>query len=172
MNFKRQFFHHLLFPNLFTKFSLSEMHQSRSPKMEEYSKPFESNIQKTEVDIFDVFDLQYQPGADPFDFYNEYRKLIIANLMKKGDVILWQESRLLDADEEISPTFEIMILANVLGLIDTRLTGLVREKYRPLIGRTKSLMDYRMDILGEIFSSLSQMEDNKYKSNIPDLLAR
>ena len=148
------------------------MHHSESPKMEEYSKPCESNIQKTEVGFFDVFDLQYQPGADPFCFYNEYRNLIIANLMKKGDVILWQESRLLDADEEISPTFEIMILANVLGLIDTRLPVLVREKYRPLIGRTKSLMDYRMEILGEMLSSLSQTEDNECKSNIPDLLAR
>jgi len=140
--------------------------------MVKYSKPCEDNIQQTKVDFFNLFDFQYQPGADPFDFYNEYRNLIIAMLMKKGDVILWQESRVLDADEELSPTFEIIILASVLGLIDTRLPGLVRGKYDHLIGRTKSIMDYKMDILGEMCSSLSQMEDKKCESDVPDLLAR
>ena len=141
--------------------------------MVKYSKPGESNIQLIEVDFFNLFDFKYQPQDDPFDFYNEYRNLIIANLMKKGDVILWQESRVLDVDEEISPTFEIMILANVLGLIDTRLLGLVREKYHHLIGRTKSLMDYRVEILGEICSSLHKMEEKKCESGVTDfLLAR
>ncbi len=36
-----------------------------------------------------------------------------------------------------------MILANVLGLIDARLPGYVREKYQDLLGRAEGLMDYQ-----------------------------
>jgi hypothetical protein len=36
-----------------------------------------------------------------------------------------------------------MILANVLGLIDARLPGYVRQKYQDLLGRAEGLMDYQ-----------------------------
>ena len=53
-------------------------------------------------------------------FYNEYRNVIIANLKKRGDEIRWQNEALA-RDEKLSPTFEDLILINVLALIDARL---------------------------------------------------
>jgi hypothetical protein len=40
-----------------------------------------------------------------------------------------------------------MILANVLGLIDARLPGYVRQKYQDLLGRAEGLMDYQAALL-------------------------
>ncbi len=39
-----------------------------------------------------------------------------------------------------------MILANVLGLIDARLPGYVRQKYQDLLGRAEGLMDYQASL--------------------------
>jgi hypothetical protein len=74
---------------------------------------------------------------------NTGRNLVVASLRKKGDTIRWQNDRVLTYDEELSPTFEEMILANVLGLIDARLPGYVRQKYQDLLGRAEGLMDYQ-----------------------------
>jgi len=116
-------------------------------------------IQQEETHFFDLFELHYQPGEGAIDFYERYRSLIIANLKKRGDIIMWQNSTILETDEELSPTFEDMILANVLGLIDAGLPGCVKENYQHLIGRTKSLMDYRNDILIQVPSFLTKMEE-------------
>jgi hypothetical protein len=78
---------------------------------------------------------------------NTGRNLVVASLRKKGDTIRWQNDRILAHDEELSPTFEEMILANVLGLIDARLPGYVRQKYQDLLGRAKGLMDYQAALL-------------------------
>jgi hypothetical protein len=59
---------------------------------------------------------------------------------------LWQ-NRVLTEDEQLSPTFEDLILANLLFLIDVRLPGCVRDHYQHLIDKTKSLMDYKDEIL-------------------------
>jgi hypothetical protein len=84
-------------------------------------------------------------------FYNEYRSLVVACLRKKGDIVAWQDNVVLTEDEQISPTFEDMILANVLRLIDTRLPGLVRDQYnKQAVGRQRSLMDLRKEILGSV----------------------
>ncbi len=70
---------------------------------------------------------------------------------KKGDIVAWQDNVVLTEDEQLSPTFEDMILANVLRLIDTRLPGLVRELYnKQAIGNKRSLMDLKKEILGNV----------------------
>jgi len=107
--------------------------------------------------FFNVFDLEYQPGSSVVDFYCQYRNLFVASLKKKGETISWQ-NRVLTEDEQISPTFEDLILANLLCLIDGRLPGCVRAHYRHLIGKTKSLMDYKDDILSEALTFLKNIE--------------
>jgi len=117
------------------------------------------NMHDKESNFFDLFDLQYQPDISPVDFYNQYRNLVIANLKKQGDIIIWQNNYVLEADEQLSPTFEDMILANVLYLIDSRLPLSVKNNYHLLIGRKRSLMDYRTDILTQVPSFLIKTED-------------
>jgi hypothetical protein len=104
------------------------------------------DAQKKGEHFFNLFDLEYQKGTSVFDFYSQYRNLFVASLKKKGDKILWQ-NRVLTDDEQLSPTFEDLILANLLFLIDVRLPGCVRDHYQHLIDKTKSLMDYKEDIL-------------------------
>ncbi len=84
----------------------------------------------------------------------------MACLKKKGDVILWQNNTVLEEDEKLSPTFEELIFANVLGLIDIRLLGHVRDKYYQRIGDARSLMDYQEDILNNVIKFLTELDTN------------
>ncbi len=74
--------------------------------------------------VFNLFSLKYQPeSSSTTGFYNQYRDLVIASLKKKGDIVGGENNIMLEEDEQLSPTFEELILANVLGLIDSRLPG-------------------------------------------------
>ncbi len=84
----------------------------------------------------------------------------MACLKKKGDVILWQNNTVLTEDEQLSPTFEELILANVLGLIDVRLLGHVKDKYYNRLGAEQTLMDYQADILSNVPNFLTELENN------------
>jgi hypothetical protein len=110
--------------------------------------------------LLNLLDLCYQPEASIKGFYNQYRNVVLACLKKKGDVILWQNNMVLTEDEQLSPTFEELILANVLGLIDVRLLGHVRDKYYNRLGAAQTLMDYQADILSNVPNFLTELENN------------
>jgi hypothetical protein len=110
--------------------------------------------------LLHLLDIQYQQETSVVDFYNQYRNVVMACLKKKGDVILWQDNTVLEEDEKLSPTFEELILANVLGLIDIRLLGHVRDKYYQRIGDARSLMDYQEDILNNVIKFLPELDNN------------
>jgi len=120
----------------------------------------DKNIQYKEILFFNLFDLQYNKEVSAVAFYDQYRNLIIASLKRKGDIIVWQNETVLAEDEQLSPTFEELIFANVLSLIDTRLPSQVRDNYYCLLGKTKSLMDYRDDILDKVPTFLEEIEGN------------
>jgi hypothetical protein len=124
------------------------------------------DIQQKGIHFFSIFDLRFQPGTSAVAFYNQYRNQVTANLKKQGDTIIWQNNTILEADERCSPTFEDMILANVLGLIDPRLPGHVRDHYHHLIGKTKSLMDYRTDILVKVPTFITEIEGKPQNSSL------
>ena len=111
--------------------------------------------------FFNLFDLEYQQGTSVFDFYSQYRNAFVSSLKKKGDRILWQ-NRVLTEDEQFSPTFEDLILANLLFLIDTRLPGCVREQYQHLIGKANCLMDYKDEIFAMVPAFLGESDDCLY----------
>jgi hypothetical protein len=110
--------------------------------------------------LLHLLDIQYQQETSVVDFYNQYRNVVIACLKKKGDVILWQNNTVLTNDEQLSPTFEELILVNVLGLIDVRLLGHVKDKYYNRLGDARSLMDYQADILSNVPNFLTELENN------------
>jgi hypothetical protein len=71
-----------------------------------------------------VIDLKYLPGSSAVDFYNKYREAVLASLMQQiNDSGIWQQ---VTAEEQLSPTFEDLILANVLRRIHVGLPSLVR----------------------------------------------
>jgi len=123
----------------------------------------EYNIQ--DMHFLNLFNLEYPPEISAFDFYNQYRKLVIACLKKKGDIIKWQSSKVLEADEELSPTFEDMILAVALTLFDTRLPGLIKDNDHFQIGENESLMDYKTDILNKVPILLTKTENDLVEVN-------
>ncbi len=117
-----------------------------------------SLLQK-ELHFLDFFGLRNPVQTDAVGFYNKFRSVIIASLKKKGDVITWQNNRVLEEDEELSPTFEELILAVVLELIDVCLPVRVRKEY--LLGKTeKSLMFYKSDIFAKIPTRLIGIDAN------------
>jgi hypothetical protein len=111
-----------------------------------------------EIHYFDLFDHEYQQRTSPVGFYNQFRNLVIASLKKKGEIITWQNDTVLMEDEQLSPTFEELILAIVLALIEPGLLGQVRNEYRHRLGTTKDLMDYRDEILTQLPSSFIKTE--------------
>ena len=132
------------------------------------------DMQHKEILFCNLFDLQYCKEISAAEFYDQYRNLIVACLKKKGDTIMWNNNTVMAEDEQLSPTFEELILANVLGLINTRLPGHVRDNYNSLIGKTKSLMDYRTDILDKVPTFLKAIDVNMraVSKSDEDLLSR
>jgi hypothetical protein len=132
-----------------------------------YSKLREDyDIQQKGIHFFNLFELKYEPGEPAVGFYNKYRNLVAANLGVAGDTIVWQRNAVLNADERLSPTFEDMILANVLGLIDPRLPNHIKDHYHHLIGRAKRLMDFKTDILVKIPTFLTEIENKPHNNTI------
>jgi hypothetical protein len=81
------------------------------------------DIHNNEILFFNLLDLQYKSDISAVGFYDQYRNLIVASLKRKGDTIEWQNDTILAEDEQLSPTFEELIFANVLSLINTHLPG-------------------------------------------------
>jgi hypothetical protein len=111
-----------------------------------------------ESHFFDLWDVQYKQETCVTDFYCHYRNMIIASLKKKGNIILWQNSKVLEEDEQLSPTFEELILTVVLLLIDSRLPGHIKDEYVHLIGKGESVMDFKTEILAEVTAFFTAQE--------------
>jgi hypothetical protein len=120
----------------------------------------ENGIKQNRLLLRHLLALKYRQHANGDKFYNQYRNLVIANLKKEGNIIMWQNNKVLTEDEQLSPTFEEMILFNVLGLIDTRLPEHVLDHYDHSMGGTQSLMDYKTDILVKLPIFLMEIESN------------
>ena len=73
----------------------------------------DDRLQQKEINFFSLHRLEYQPGISIPDFYDQYRNLVLAVLRKKGDIVIWQNKEILAEDEQLSPTFEEIILINV-----------------------------------------------------------
>jgi hypothetical protein len=115
--------------------------------------------QEQEVpNILHLFSIRYQKGENVTSFYNLYRKQVMANMKKQGDVIAWKNNAVLREDEELSPSLEDLILSNVLRRIDVRLPGLVRTQFRHLVRMSGSLMEHKEEILASVPSFLAQIE--------------
>jgi hypothetical protein len=118
-----------------------------------------SDNQEQEVpNILHLFSLSYQKGENITGFYNKYRKQVMANMKKQGDVIAWKNNAVLREDEELSPSLEDLILSNVLRRIDVRLPGLVRTQFRHLVRMSGSLMEHKEEILASVPTFLDQIE--------------
>jgi hypothetical protein len=130
--------------------------------------------QKNEKHFIDLFGSQDVQRASAFDLFSQFRNLVISGLKKKGDVIIWQGGAILAEDEQLSPTFEELILVVVLSLIDIQLPGHVKNEYDDLLGKEKSLMDFKADILVKVPTFLSTIESHRpvISKNNGDLLAR
>jgi hypothetical protein len=130
------------------------------------------SLLQNELHFLDFFGVQNQGQTDAVGFYNQFRSVIIASLKKKGDVIMWQNNRVLMEDEELSPTFEELIFAVVLELIDTSLPVHVRNEN--LLGKIeKSLMDFKSYIFAKIPTYLIGIDGNlPTKSKNEEPLAR
>jgi hypothetical protein len=120
----------------------------------------ENGIKQNRLQFRHLLALKYRQHVNGDKFYNQYRNLVIANLKKMGDTIMWQNNKVLTEDEQLSPTFEEMILVSVLGLIDTRLPEHVLDHYDHSMGGTQSMMDYKTDIFAKLPIFLMEIESN------------
>ena len=105
-----------------------------------------NKARKRKYIFFSLHKLDYLPGSSVPDFYSQYRNPIVAAFRKKGDIVIRKNNIILAEDEQLSPTFEEIILINVLDLVDKRLLDCVRYHYQNLSWKLKWLMDFKNDI--------------------------
>jgi hypothetical protein len=111
--------------------------------------------------FLNFFDLKNQQEDNPVGFYTRYRNLVLTCLKKQGDSVKWKNNMVLTEDEELSPTFEDMILGSFLSLVDRRLPGHVRDHYRHHhFGDEESIMDHKADILNKVPAFLMEIESS------------
>jgi hypothetical protein len=124
---------------------------------------------KTETNFLNnLWGVKYYQETHATDFYCHYRNMIMASLKKKGDVLVWQNNTVLAEDEQLSPTFEELILTVVLIIIDSRLPGHIKHEYFHLIGKNGSIMDYKTEILAEVPAFLRALSDQSPLSERDD----
>ena len=111
------------------------------------------------IHFLNILDVKYDITASttPTGLYNNYRSLIMGSLGKKGDKIGWQNKEL-SQDENLSPTFEDLILLNVLNILHPRLPAYVKDQYAHKIGETRRIMDYKVEILTKAKQYIEEIE--------------
>jgi len=107
-------------------------------------------VQLKGIYFLSLFSFKNEQNDNANGFYKQYRNSIVACLRKEGDTIKWQNNITLTDDEQISPTFEEMILGSFLSLIDKRLPQHVMDHYVHLCGNAESIMEYKNDILSRV----------------------
>ena len=92
------------------------------------------------------------PSSDqlPYTYYKEFSAAFIENLRKKGDVVKHQGDKVLQSDEEMSPTFEDSIVLWALANIDNRLPNKVERDFGHLMTKHVTLKDLQNEIFQKI----------------------
>ena len=126
------------------------------------------DIQKKGVHFLNIIDIKWDPTSDitPFAFYNTYRTHIMNNLRKTGDVVSWKSADPLQADEQMTPMLEDLLVYNVLTLIDPRLPGQVKETFGHLMRQNKSLRDFRSEIFTAVPKLIQDLEIKEAAASI------
>ena len=120
------------------------------------------DIQTKGIHLLNIIDLKYDPDVHTaVAFYNEYRSIIVNNLAKNGDIIKYKNNEHMQQDERMSPMIEDLILLNVLQEIDERLLNFVKNYYNHKMGENDRLMDFKSDILVNVSSFVSEIENNE-----------
>ena len=125
------------------------------------------DIMQQGIHFLNLLDVKWDITASttPTGLYNNYRSLIMGSLGKKGDKISWQNKEL-KQDENLSPTFEDLILLNVLQILHPRLPAFVKDQYAHKIGETRRIMDYKVEILTKAKQYIEEIESQESQPTI------
>ena len=123
------------------------------------------DIQTKGIHLFNILDIKYSSATMTHSgFYNQYRTVVMNNLAKAGDIIKYKSNDPLPAEETLGPTFEDIILIQVLALIDARLPQHIREVYSHKIDKNLRLMDFKADIFVNIEKFKKDIEEKEQLS--------
>ena len=126
------------------------------------------NIQYQGVHFLNILDMKWDPTSNttPIGLYNNYRSMIMGNMGKVGDNVLWQ-NKILTEDEKLTPSHEDLIFLNVLTILHPKLPAYIKENYAHRMDQTKRLMDFKTEILTKAKQYIEEIEENTHQlSNI------
>ena len=124
------------------------------------------DIQTKGIHFLNVIELKYDPDRHtPVAYYNEYRTMIVNNLARAGDTIRYKNNENLDEDEKMSPMIEDLILLNVIREIDPRLPLYVKNHYNHKMRDNERIMDFKSDIMVNISTFLSDIDNSDADKN-------
>ena len=123
------------------------------------------DIQARGIHVLNILDLKYDKSTmKPIGFYNQYRSVVMNNLAKQDDLIMYKKGKRQASDEKIGPCFEDIIFINVLTCIDARLPRHIKSAYAHKLGVNQRLMDFKADILVNIPKFLEEMDEKEQLS--------
>ena len=116
------------------------------------------DIQSKGSHFLKIADITYSSEVLPQVFYKQLRSAFQQNLRPSGDVIKYQNNRVLETNEELSPSFENVIIMLALKEIDPRLPRKVRKEFEHRLSEKNiSLMDIQPSIFQAIPTMLEEL---------------
>ena len=120
------------------------------------------DIEHKGIHFLNIADLSYDPETtSPMEFYNQYRELVMSNLKPKDTQIIWKDNLVLKEDEKMSASHEELVLLIVLEKIHSKLPKYIKKHYSDRIGQTKSIMDYRSEMLRNAKEYIQKIEEEE-----------
>ena len=112
-------------------------------------------FQLTGAHFLDLADIKLQSGERPEDLFQRINAFVEDNLLKKDNNIS-HHGEIPEADEDLSPTLENMIVLTWLKLIHEDLPRLVKQRYGPEL-RSKTLATLKPEISMALDSLLDEI---------------
>jgi hypothetical protein len=117
------------------------------------------HIQKSGAHFLSISEIKFNPSDSYENFYMELHGAVEDSLRKQGELLLFRNSEPLEADEEMSPTLENMVVLLWLERIDPRLPKKVSATFaHQMVGNT-SLRDLQPIISARLPSLLQELDE-------------
>ena len=110
------------------------------------------------ANFMNIADHVYSVGTPHQTFYKLYRASFVDNLRKRGDRVRYKNDLPLEADEQLSPSFENAIVLWSLEKIDPRLPSKVKKDYGHQMTNDTTLKDLQPVIFENITNMIEDLD--------------
>ena len=108
--------------------------------------------------------------TDHHKFYTDMRSCFKSNLRKTNDIIRYKNNKVLEQDEQVSPTTECLLVYMALERIDSRLPAEIDRIFGHRMDDSTTLIDLQSEIFSYIPRALASLERDEAQLNAQHLI--